>query len=215
MTAMRRQSAYQNGTIVGPLTARTMDLYHLALFVHLVALIVAAGVTAVTKLAVRRRILARTVAEALDWHGVLMSAARLFPICLAVFLVTGVYMTSVVHVSVWTTGFLLAGLVGVALLLASGTYLGIKGKGLKLVLEEMAARGADQPAPKLVPPPLAAVLPTVNTGIALGVAFDMVTKPTSVTLALGVVALGIALGVLGAPKRPSSAPGQPLSVPER
>src|SRR5919112_3075241 len=126
-----------------------MNVYRLALFVHLVAVIVAAGVTAVTKLAVGRRIRARTVAEALDWHNVLISTARLFPICLLVFVVTGAYMMSVVHVSVWTTGFIFAGLVGVVLLLASGTYLGIKGKALKLVLEDLAASGADQPAPKL------------------------------------------------------------------
>jgi hypothetical protein len=191
-----------------------MNLYRLALFVHLLAVIVAAGVTAVTKLAAGRRIRARTVGESLDWHNVLMSAARLFPICLAVFVITGGYMMSVVRVSALTTGFILAGFVGVVLLLASGTYLGIKGKGLKLALEEMVARGADQPAPKLAPPPLVMVLPTVNTGIALAVAFDMVMKPTSVPVALGVVAAGVVFGVLAAPKRPASARAQPMAVPE-
>ena len=44
-------------------TGQTMNLYRLALFVHLVAVIVAAGVTAVTKLAVGRRIRARSVAS--------------------------------------------------------------------------------------------------------------------------------------------------------
>jgi len=191
-----------------------MNLYRLALFVHLLAVIVAAAVTAVTKLASGRRIRARTVAEALDWHNVLTSAARLFPICLVVFVVTGGYMMSVTRVNVWATGFILAGLLGVVLLLASGIYLGIRGKALKLALEEMAARGADQPAPKLAPPPLVMVLPTVNTGIALAVAFDMVMKPTSVAVALGVVALGTVLGLLAAPKRPASALAQPLAARE-
>jgi hypothetical protein len=191
-----------------------MNLYRLALFVHLLAVFVAAGVTAVTKLASGRRIRARTVAEALDWHNVLISAARLFPICLVVFVVTGGYMMSVVHVSVWTTGFILAGLVGVVLLFASGTYLGIKGNAFKSVLEGMATRGADQPAPKLVPPRFVMVLPTVNTGIALAVAFDMVMKPASVPLALSVVAVGIVLGVLAAPKRPAAAHAQPIAARE-
>jgi len=191
-----------------------MNLYRLALFVHLLAVIVAAAVTAVTKLAAGRRIRARTVAEALDWHNVLISAARLFPICLVVFVITGVYMTRVVRVNVLTTGFILAGVVGVVLLLASGIYLGIKGKALKLALEGMAARGAEQPAPKLVPPPLVMVLPMVNTGIAIAVAFDMVMKPASVPVALSVVAVGIALGVLAAPKRPVAARVQPMPVPE-
>jgi hypothetical protein len=88
----------------------------------------------------------------------------------------------------------------------------MKGKALALVLEEMSARGADQPAPKLAPPPLVAVLPTVNTGIALAVAFDMVMKPVSVPLALGVVAVGIVLGVLAAPKRPGPALAQSMAT---
>jgi len=191
-----------------------MNLYRLALFVHLLAVIVAAAVTAVTKLAAGRRIRARTVAEALDWHNVLISAARLFPICLVVFVITGGYMMSVARLSVWSTGFILAGLLGVVLLFASGTYLGIKGNAFKLALEEMVARGADQPAPKLAPPPLVMVLPTVNTGIALAVAFDMVMKPASVPVALAVIAVGIVLGVLAAPKSPAAAHVQPIAARE-
>ena len=191
-----------------------MELYGIAKFVHLLALLVAAGVTAVTKLASGRRIRARTVGEALEWHTVLMSASKLFPVCLLVFALTGLYMLRLVHVSM-STGFIVAGMLGVVLLFASGTFLGIKGGALKGVLEQMASKGADQPAPKLVPPAAVVLLPTVNTGIALAVAFVMVTKPTSIPIALGIVAVGIVLGALAAPKRPASAAAQPMAVPER
>ena len=191
-----------------------MDLYHVAKFLHLLALLVAAGVTAVTKLAAGRRARARTVGEALDWHSVLLSAARLFPICLVVFLLTGGYMMSVVHVSM-STGFIVAGMLGVVLLFASGTFLGIKGGALKGVLEQMATKGADQPAPKLVPPGAVVLLPTINTGLALAVAFVMVTKPTSVPIALGIVAVGIVLGFLAAPKQPVSVSTQPMAASGR
>ena len=184
-----------------------MDTYLLAKFLHLVALIVAAGVTAVTKLAADRRIRARTVGEALEWHNVLMSAARLFPLCLVVFAVTGGYMLSVAHVSM-SAGFIVAGMLGVVLLFASGTFLGIKGGALKGVLEQIASKGQDQPAPKLVPPAAVVLLPTINTGIALAVAFVMVTKPASIPIALGIVALGIVLGFFAAPKRPASVAAQ-------
>jgi len=170
-----------------------MDAYHIALFLHIVTLIVAASATAVTKLAVGRRIRARTVGEALEWHNVLMSASRLFPICLVVFVITGGYMMSVIHVSLWSSGFLVAGLVGVALLFASGTFLGIKGNALKQILEQAAKQGSERPAPRLVPPPLVVMLPVVNTGIALSVVFDMVTKPASVPVALGVIVIGALL----------------------
>ena len=182
-----------------------MDRYHIALFLHLLTLIVAASTTAVTKLAASRRIRARTVGEVLEWHTVLMSASKTFPICLAAFVVTGSYMLSVANAHVWTTGFVVAGFVGVALLLASGTYLGLKGKALKVALENRAKAGSDRPAPPLVPPPLVATLPVVNTGIALAVAFDMTTKPASISAALLVIAIGAGIGAVSS-MRPRSAP---------
>ena len=95
------------------------------------------------------------------------------------------------RIPLWSTGFLVAGLVGIALLLASGTFLGIKAKALKLVLEQAASHGPDRPAPAFVPPPLVVMLPIVNTGIVLSVVFDMVTKPASVPVALGVIVAGV------------------------
>ena len=170
-----------------------MDIYHIALFLHIVTLIVAASATAITKLAVGRRARARTVGESLDWHNVLVSTSKVFPICLASFVLTGSYMVSVVGMRGWSSGFVVAGLVGVAMLLASGTFLGIKGRALTQVLETVAQAGMDRPAPKLVPPPLVAALPGANTGVALGVVFDMVTKPTSIPIALTVIVIGAAL----------------------
>jgi hypothetical protein len=181
-----------------------MDFYHIALFLHLLTLIVAVGATAITKLAAARRAQARTVGEALDWHNVLTSTSKLFPMCLAAFVITGAYMLSVTQLHVWSTAFVLAGLVGVVLLLASGVFLAAKGKALKQVLETIAKNGVDLPAPKLSPPALVAALPVINTGIAIGVVFDMVTKPASVAVALGVVAIGIAIGAAAGMRRPAA-----------
>lgn len=178
-----------------------MDRYHVVLFFHIVTLIAAAAATAVTKLAVGRRARARTVGEVLEWHTLLMSAAKVFPMCLAAFVITGGYMLSLVPATTWSTGFVVAGLVGVTLLLVSGVFLATKAKALKQVLEEMAKRGADQPAPRLVPPRLVAALPAINTGIALSVVFDMVTKPVSIPVALSVLAVGIVISAAAAMRR--------------
>lgn len=181
-----------------------MDAYHIALFLHIVTLIVAASATAVTKLAVGRRIRARTAREALEWHELLISTSKLFPICLAAFLLTGAYMVSVAGARAWSSGFVVAGLIGVTLLLGSGTYLGLKAKGLKTVLQTIASKAPDMPAPRLAPPPLVAMLPLVNTGVALAVVFDMVTKPTSILVALGALATGIvASGIAAWRQRPT------------
>jgi hypothetical protein len=183
-----------------------MDAYHIVLFIHIVTLLVAAGATAVMKLAIGRRTRARTVGEMLDWHNVLMATSKLFPACLVAFVITGGYMLSVNRINVLSTGFIVAGLVGVAFLLVSGIFLGMKGKALGQMLEGLAKRGADQPAPKLAAPPLVAALPLINTGVALSVAFDMVTKPVSIPVALVVVVIGVALGVvLGLRPAPAAA----------
>jgi hypothetical protein len=181
-----------------------MDLYHIVLYLHIVTLLVAAGATAVVKLAIGRRSRARTVGEALDWHNVLMATSKLFPLCLVAFVLTGSYMLSVTHLA-WTTGFVVGGLVGVLLLLVGGVFLATKGKALKQVLDGMAKNGVDQPAPKLVPTPFLASMPWINTGIALGVAFDMVTKPVSIPIALSVVIGGIVLGAAIGMRRPAPA----------
>jgi len=181
-----------------------MDLYHIVLYLHIVTLLVAAGATAVVKLAVGRRARARTVGDALDWHNVLVAGSKAFPLCLVAFVVTGGYMLSVTHLP-WSTGFVVGGLLGVLLLLVSGVFLGTKGKALKQVLEGMAKNGANQPAPKLVPPPFIAAMPFINSGIALGVAFDMVTKPVSIPIAVSAIVAGIVLGAVLGMRRPAPA----------
>lgn len=179
-----------------------MDFYHVILFLHVFTLLVAAGATSVTKLAMDRRNRAHTVREVLDWHGVAMSAAKAFPLCLLGFVVTGGYMIGASHIS-WKTGFIVAGLVGVLLLLVSGVFLATRGKAVTRFLEGLVARGGDQPAPRLAMPPLVVALPFINTSIALSVAFDMVTKPTSIPVAMSILAIGIALGAAIGLRRPS------------
>jgi hypothetical protein len=173
-----------------------MDRYHIALFIHILTLVVAGSVTAIVKLAATRRIRARTVGEALEWHTMMISTAKFFPACLVSFTVTGFYMLSFTGGARVSAGYVDAGLAGVILLLASGTYLGIKGGGLKRILEEASSRDAEAAPPRLIPPAAVRLLPVVNTGIAIGVAFVMVTKPASVALSLAVVALGGVLGLI-------------------
>ena len=188
-----------------------MPSFQIALFLHILTLLAATAATAVTKMAVARRARARTLGEAIEWHATLGAAAKVFPICLAAFFLTGWYMIHALGELAWSTGFVVAGLVGVVYLLVSGIYLGVKGKALAEVLDGMAkAKGVDAPAPKLVPPPAVALLPMINTFVALAVAYDMVTRPTSIgvaLIALGVGAvLGIAMGLRGHAAAPEGVP---------
>ena len=183
-----------------------MDPYHIALFVHMVTLAVAGSVTAMVKLAAARRIQARTVGEALEWHNMMASAAKVFPVCLVSFTTTGFYMLSFTGGAHLSAGYVDAGLLGVILLLASGTYLGIKGAGLKRILEGAVARDPDAAPTRIMPPVAVRLLPVINTGIAIGVAFVMVAKPASIPVALGIVALGGLIAAVGAARQRAPRP---------
>jgi hypothetical protein len=189
-----------------------MYRYHIALFVHLLAVMAAFSATAVTKLAAGRRARAKTVADALDWHNVLASWSKVFPISLAILVLTGSYMLSLAHIGVWSNGFVVAGLTGAVWLFGSGAYLGKKGDALKKVLEQIASKNPDQPAPRRVPPRLVLTLPLINSGVALGVVFDMVTKPASVPVALGVLAIAAALSSAKQLRRRPSRAAQPARM---
>ena len=181
-----------------------MDLYHITLFVHIIVLVVAGSAATVVKLSLGRLKRARTVGEALEWHNVVSATSKLFPICLAVFVISGAYMLSLAQTA-WSAGFVIAGLTGVAFLLVSGVFLGVKGKVAGQALEAMAKENENQPAPKVVPPRLVRMLPAINTAVALSVAFDMVTKPESAGVALTVVAIGFLIGVAASMRVPAPA----------
>jgi hypothetical protein len=128
------------------------------------------------------------VTEALEWHEVLVSTSKLFPISLASFLLTGAYMVSVLGTRAWSSGFTIAGLVGVTLLLGSAPYPGVKAKELRQLLQNVASKDANAAPPRLVPQRLATMLPVINTGIAIALVYDMTVKPASIALALAVIA---------------------------
>ena len=180
-----------------------MDSYRIALFLHLLALVVAAGASAVTKLAAGRRARARTVGEMLDWHGVIASTSRLFPVCIVVFLATGSYMLVAARVHAWSTGFVVAGMLGIVVLLVNSVFLARQGIALRRMLEGLAAQGADRPAPRLAPPPFVAALPAVNSTLAIAIVFVMVIKPASVAVSLAILAAGVVIGAASAARRPA------------
>jgi hypothetical protein len=71
----------------------------------------AAATSAIIGIAVRRCARARTIGELLDWHNVMASAGKVFPICLASFVTTGAYMLSISQTRMVSTGYVVAGLI--------------------------------------------------------------------------------------------------------
>lgn len=182
-----------------------MDAYHIALFVHVCALLAAIAASATLHLAVARRGSAPHVRESLEWHVFAMKTSRVFPIAIAVLVLSGGYMLSQTTAAAWSNGFVVAGLTGAVLLLACGIFLSVKAKALKSRLEQLVAQSPDEPL-RLPPNAVIQAVTRANLGIVLGVVFDMTTKPSTVE-ALSAVALGVVVLVVGGMVRDAARAG--------
>lgn len=181
-----------------------MDGYHLALFTHLLALLAAVAAAAIMELIARRRLHAKTVREALEWHLLAMKTSRTFPIAVALLVLTGAWMLSAGGAQTWGAGFVSAGLAGAVLLLVIGVFMSIKAKALRGRMEQLVSANPDAP-PRMPPNALMAMLSEVNHGIALGVVFDMVMKPSVGAAFVVLAAFVVVLLGIGHLRRPSVA----------
>lgn len=168
-----------------------MHAYDVALFVHLLALFVAFGVTGMLWFALARIRSARICGEALQWLAVGKTAGMVFPVVLLTLLATGAYM---VHDSwTWTTPWIDAGLAGVVFLGIVGDRVeGGQAKKIAQVLASDPGAPIEGRAAAALRNPGFWSAAIVNPLIATAVAFDMVNKPGPVGAG---AALAVALGV--------------------
>jgi hypothetical protein len=189
-----------------------MDGYHIALFVHLIALVAASAAAALTHFAEGRCRRAATVTEALHWHELTGSVAKVFPIAILTLLATGGFMVGNGRVWSWSAGWVDAGITGAVLLFVIGGVLGARGRVAGRELARLAAESNAGQAPGLRHDPLVPLLSWMNTGLAIGVVFVMTTKPP-LTGALLVLAVAAAAGAaLGAPRKRAEALATEMSA---
>jgi hypothetical protein len=182
-----------------------MDGYHIALFLHLIALVAASAAAGLTHFTEGRYRAAATVAEARHWHELTGSVTKVFPIAVVALLATGGFMVGDGGVWSWSAGWVEAGIAGAVLLFVSGGVLGARGRATSRELARLVAEAKAGQAPAPRHDPLVSVLSWMNTGLAIGVVFVMTTKP-SLGGALLVLAVAAAAGAaLGAPKRSAEA----------
>lgn len=167
-----------------------MDGYHIALFVHLVALVAAGAASAVTHLAEGCAQRAATVHDARQWHMRAGKAARTFPGVIVVLLLTGGYMLSRQTGMTWRDGWVIEGIAASVLLAVVG---GVLGGRARAVGRAMASLDAKAPS-TMHRDPVAQRLAWMNTGVALATMFVMVTK-LALPGALVALAVGAALGI--------------------
>jgi hypothetical protein len=169
-----------------------MNGYDIALFFHLLALFAAFAATAVIGLAMRRVLTARTAGDALQWLGLAKRTAHVFPLALLTLVASGAVMVS--DRWSWSTAWVDAGLAGVLFLALVGDQ--VAGRRAAALARALAVNPT-APVSERVRDPLWWAASQANPGVALGVVFAMVTKPSAAGSAAALIVSGL-LGVLTA-----------------
>lgn len=169
-----------------------VNAYGVALFFHLLALFAAFAATALIGLAMRRVLTARAAGEALQWLGLAKTASHVFPVALLTLVASGAYMVN--DRWSWDAAWVDAGLAGVAFLALVGDQVAGRRAG---AIARVLAADPSASVPEVVRDPLWWAASNANPGVALGVVFAMVTKPSPAGAAAALVVGGV-LGALSA-----------------
>jgi type IV secretory pathway VirB2 component (pilin) len=172
-----------------------MDAYHVALYIHFLALISAACASSLAHFAHARFAKADTPKEAGQWLAFTGKVAKTFPIAIVTLLLTGGYMTSATGAWSWSLGWVQAGATGAVLLFIMGATAGVRGRAVGARLQELAASGYTQADLAACHDPVADTLSWMNTGLALSIVFVMTTKPAGPG-AFGEILIGALLGAV-------------------
>jgi hypothetical protein len=171
-----------------------MDLYHVALYVHFIALMIGICATTLAHFAMFQAEGATTVGELGRWMRMMPRVTKLFPVALATFFVSGGYMAS--KTWGWQSSFVQVGTAAIIILMVNGILIGKRMSRMPAILSQ-SKPGDNIPAAAiaLLCDPVVSTLPWVNGMLVMGVAFVMTTKP-ALTGALGVLLVAIAVGLL-------------------
>ncbi len=162
--------------------------YHIALFIHFLALVAASAAAAIVHFADGRSSRAATADEALQWHDLVDAAAKVFPVAVLTLFATGGFMMYEAG-WMWSSGWIGAGALGADTLAVVGRILGVRGAVRRR--EIVRAREESRPVP--AGHALDEALAWGNTGMAIAIVLVMVTKPALPAALLWLV-VGLAAG---------------------
>lgn len=168
-----------------------MDAYSVALFVHLLALLLATGAAAVALYAALQLRGATAPPDVARWGGVVKAVVPCFPATTLLLAGTGAYMTQAQwH---WTTPWIDAGIAGLVLLVVCGS--GVEASRGRALEREVRTAGMTPRATALLRDPVAWSAKLTTLTLMVAVVFLMVTKPAAVGSALALV-VALLLGPL-------------------
>ena len=170
-----------------------MSAYSLALFLHLLSMLLATVATALAGFAAFRLRDSENPREAAGWGMLIGKVVRAFPVATIGLVATGAYMTQ--KEWSWSSGWIIAGLAGLALIVVCGA--GIEGSRGRALKRELQTAGLSARAQQLMRDPLSWSAKVTTWTLTLAVVFVMSTKPSGAGAAAA-LAVAVGLGVAGA-----------------
>lgn len=167
-----------------------MNAYSIVLFVHLLALLVAAMASAVAFYAALQLRNARTLPDIARWGRVVGAVTPAFPVASLTLLGSGAYMTQ--DQWNWTTPWIDAGVAGLALIAVCGA--GVEASRGRTLKRELMTAGMSPRARRLQRDPYAWSAKMTTLTLMLAIVFVMVTKPGATGSFLA-IALAVAVGI--------------------
>lgn len=170
-----------------------MDAYSVVLFIHLLALLLAAMASSVAFYAALQLRQATSPPDAARWGRLVASVVPAFPVATLSLFGSGAYMTQ--QQWTWHTGWIDAGMAGLALIVVCGT--GVEASRGRALKRELMAAGMSPRARRLLADPYAWSAKMTTLTLMVGVMFVMITKPDALAGAV-TIALAVVIGITAA-----------------
>ncbi len=185
-----------------------MDAYHVALYLHLLSLVVLVGGITLVSVCYLRLRAAASLIDATPWARLADQAGWLFPPAILGLLATGAYLTN--DTWTWGTPWIATSIAGLALVTLQGPLVaGPRARALKHALDENQAGPLGVRARQLARDRTLWVVIFANPGIVLGITWNMSVKPGTAGAVAAVLA-GYAVGAAAAlPLTKQPAAGDP------
>ncbi len=170
-----------------------MNAYAIALFVHLLSLLVACAAASLTTFFGLRLRDASSQAEAGTWLALTRRVVPAFPVAVLGLLGTGIYLTR--QRWSWSMPWIGAALIGLGLIVMLGS--GVEAARSRALDRELTASGMSPRARRLLRDPVSWTAKLVTLTTFLAVVFLMTVKPAA-TECVVVLVVAVAAGALGA-----------------
>jgi len=179
--------------------------------VHLLSLLLATAAASLSTYAALQLRAAGSAMEVMRWLGLIDSIVPAFPVATLGLFASGAYLAETS--SVWSASWVLAALVGLALIVVLGG--GVEASRARTLKRELQKCGFSEHAQKLLRDPIVWSAKLMTLTLMLGVTFVMTAKPSAET-AGSTLLIAVAVGLLAAIpfwRRPPAGSGGSESKP--